>query len=145
MTDRKVLKFEAAMQAFALANTPLFVVRKLRSDPEVLALSARSSPEHLLDKLNTSLSRKPRSLRSAVMPYVYLVALFLKHDPRHLDLARRLDGSHHDWYNYIANALFQMTPVTNVSTHEAVSLSPSIATANEGLLSYQYAVLQIPS
>ena len=51
-----------AQKVFAIANTPLFLVRKLLSDPVVLELSRRFSGTELLDALRSSASEQPDEL-----------------------------------------------------------------------------------
>ena len=63
-----------AARVFAVANTLLFLVRKLRFDPLVQELGRRFSGTELLDALRSSVAEDPKNLEGAVRPYVYLVA-----------------------------------------------------------------------
>jgi hypothetical protein len=119
------------MQVFLLANTPLFVVRKLKADPFVLQMAQRHGSHEIMQSLMVSLSKKPTSLKQAVLPYVYLVALAIKPDLQALNVARRLDGQHHDWYNYVANALFQMTPSVSATNVNADTPKPHVQTSDQ--------------
>ena len=89
MTDLSDVRLPLAEQAFAVANTPLFLLRKLRSDPAVLEIARVAQPKAILSALKKSLRRKPKTLSDAVSPYVYLVALSMTRDLGWMEEAAR--------------------------------------------------------
>lgn len=106
-----------AQQAFAVANTPLFLVRKLRTDPEVHDIARALEGPELLDLLRASLASTPPSLRETVIPYVLLVSLSFKDDASFLKAALSIPrGYENDWFDYVLQALLQTYRPTAFST-----------------------------
>jgi hypothetical protein len=104
-----------AEESLGLANAPIFLMNRLRSDPSVQQISRENTANEILSALRASLRRRPSTLRSAVRPYVYLVALALTGDYTALRRASELDAAHLNWFKYIANLLMNSRPV-NVQT-----------------------------
>src|SRR5208337_4167967 len=88
-------------------NTPLFLIRKLLSDPVVQELNQRFSETEILDALRSSASEKPIDLAGAVRPYVYLVALFRKPTVDALQQSRSVSAPYCDWFDYIREYLIE--------------------------------------
>lgn len=109
MTQPDQIDLRTAEAAFAVANTPLFLMRKLRSDPAVALLARNRRGEELLALLRQIAGQVPRDPREAVLPYIYLVALSLKQDLSHLREAAGIAQPHADWYEYIGKYLVQST------------------------------------
>ena len=87
-----------AAQTLAVANTPFFLLRKLRTDPAVREINERFSEDEILDGLKTALGLEPTEPRNAVRPYVYLTALSQKPRPDALRTAAALRADKWDWY-----------------------------------------------
>jgi hypothetical protein len=94
-----------AEMALAVANTPLFLLRKLRSDSSVQSISRAKSVAEILDALIFQLKRQPENLTQEVEPYVYLVALSMKRDLPSLKQAANMDAPHTKWFRYLAEVL----------------------------------------
>jgi hypothetical protein len=89
-----------AEMSFAVANTPLFLVRKLRSDAAVKAVSNFESEEIFAD-LESALKSEPKSVSERVLPYVLLTALSQKRDFLFLQKSAKLSSEHYRWFSYI--------------------------------------------
>jgi hypothetical protein len=104
-----------AQSVFAVANTPLFLVRKLQEDPTVHALANRLHGDDLLRELEMSVQRRPETLREAVIPYVCLVALSLYSDASFLNNSMSVRLNYEDdWFDYIRTVLIQTYRPTHV-------------------------------
>lgn len=92
--------------SFAVANTPLFLLRKLRGDPAVIELARNFSASDILRALKKSIRKRPHSLSDSVRPYVYLIALSIVGDAAELKEASTLAAPDADWFSYLANFIF---------------------------------------
>lgn len=110
-----------AETALAVANTPEFLERKLRSDPAVKDLLLRYGGEELRRKLSAVLRRKPKNLSEAVQPYAFLVAMSFDADKRPLLSAMQLKSKYHDWYGDFVRILKR-----NVASNSFVSVPPAV-------------------
>jgi len=121
-----------ASKVYAVANTPLFVVRKLQEDPSVQTLGRESSGEDILRFLEVVTRARPENPVEAVTPYALLVALWFKPEARYLHDAARIPAPFHPWYSYIADALIStFSPIK----HQAITVpgqlsNPSISPAS---------------
>jgi cytochrome c-type biogenesis protein CcmH/NrfG len=104
--------FPGAESVFAIANTPLFLVRKLRADPAVQELARENTEEEILSALRAAVRNEPQSARDYVVPYVYLIALAIKNNTAALRKAIEIRPPYADWYDYIANYLVQSSTPT---------------------------------
>jgi hypothetical protein len=105
MTALHDYNYRNAASALLLANTPLFLLRKLRSDPVVAAIVHDLTEDEIIRGLRTAAKEKPNDILEAVRPYVYLVALSLKGNAGSLKQAADIQAPHADWFSYIANSL----------------------------------------
>src|SRR6516164_770353 len=94
-----------ASESYLLANTPLFLIRRLQSDPVVHHLSRSFSSTEILDTLKISLESDPVSLEEAVWPYVLVTALFLNGNFVDLQEAAGLTSAKFKWYGWVAATL----------------------------------------
>ena len=108
--------FADAKAYFAIANTPLFLLHKLKTDPQVRRFASATSDRELLRNLKSAIRRKPKDLNEAVQPYVLLVALSMKENISSLAQASTLKADLYDWYSVIAEALVQTYNPTSVAT-----------------------------
>jgi hypothetical protein len=92
---------------FAISNTPLFLMRKLRYDPAVLKIAREHSGVEILQSLHELSGRTPENEHDWVLPYVLLVALSLKDDLSPLREAEKITIDYTDWYKYIARFLIE--------------------------------------
>lgn len=116
------MRFPESVGAFAVANTPSFLVRKLRADPEVNGLKSKGS-ENLLRELAKSVKKKPKSLEDAVLPYVFIVALSLTDDGNALRKAASFKPRYARWYSEIAT---QLLSAYKPSTYVTLSVLPQV-------------------
>jgi hypothetical protein len=107
MSPTREVDLTQATPALAVANTPLFLLRKLRDDPAVQELGRRASNEELLDALRGSIQCEPTDLESAVRPYVYLVALFVKPGPTFPSEIGGIEAPHLTWFRYLRDYLLK--------------------------------------
>jgi hypothetical protein len=78
------IKTANAESNFVIANTPSFLVRRLKEDQAVYLLSQSLSEGDLLKGFVSSSSREPESMRELVTPYLCLCALSLKPTSKYL-------------------------------------------------------------
>jgi hypothetical protein len=111
--------------ALTVANTPLFLVRKLRNDPAIRLISEGFSEDQILDALNGLSNTDPSEPINAVRPYVYLTALWMKSRSDALRKAATLNMSRWRWYSYISLVLLDtyspITTQTLPTTHTAAA------------------------
>jgi hypothetical protein len=106
-----------AQAVFAVANTPLFLVRKLQEDPTVHALAHKLHGDDLLRELEMSVQQRPETIREAVIPYVCMVALSLYPDASYLSKSVSVQPKYQDdWFDYIRTALIQLYRSTQIQT-----------------------------
>lgn len=120
-----------AQSDFLVANSPLFLLRKLRENPVVQDMAQRALGDTLLSQLKSTLSRKPKKISNAVKPYAYLVALSLQADPKRIEMATKFNSPYHAWYDYLARLIFNSTPSTTTSSFD-VSRSSLTMTQTSG-------------
>jgi hypothetical protein len=94
-----------AAYVYGLANTPLFLVRKLQEDPSIRAIADACTGEEIVSELRRIIGDEPTNACDAVRPYAYLVALSFGTEIDHLNEASRLRTSVYQWYGYIAETL----------------------------------------
>lgn len=95
-----------AASDYAVANTPLFLIRKLREDPVVHEISNSFRDEEILAAFRQAVEVEPQTAEDYVRPYVFLVALALK--PRDICLRAAAQVPHMekwDWLEYVQRVL----------------------------------------
>jgi hypothetical protein len=102
-----------ACAAFAVANTPLFLLRKLRKDPAVLNISRSFNAVLILDEFKKAVLDEPKNLEETVRPYVYAVALANEPSDEYLREAAKLELSKWDWLEYLIQVLLETYTPTN--------------------------------
>jgi hypothetical protein len=96
-----------ACSAFAVANTPLFLLRKLRKDPTVLDISRSFRGEQILEEFKKAVLQEPKNLEETVRPYVYLVALANEPSDEYLREVAKIESSNWDWLGYMIQVLLE--------------------------------------
>lgn len=127
---------KAAEGDFAVANTPLFLLRKLRMDESVQRLAHTTPSTKLLRLLSDTLKVRPRSLRASVVPYVCLVALSLRGDFVALRKASKFRAPYSPWYKYLAEVIMQTAiPTNSWSTTSPISAmkEPAISSSESAI------------
>lgn len=113
----------SAASYLTVANTPLFLVNKLRGDAHVISLANRLSSTELVTNIAECLKRVPSDIYEEVEPYVYLVALVIKGDIRALTTISQFTGQNYRWFAYLSNYLLRTTPVT-IRTNNSIASVP---------------------
>lgn len=117
MTTFNEANLANAAQMYAVANTPLFLIRKLREDSAVFEIAASFDGAAIVEELKNVLQRDPQTPEDYVRPYVYIAALAQKSEDRFLRQAFSLPGHEKwDWYEYVAGALLEMYMATKIQT-----------------------------
>lgn len=113
------LDLTEAGRVFAVANTPLFIVRKLQGSPSVTEVARDYSSARILASLSRALKSKPRDFISHVRPYVYLLGLAEKRDAAALAQAAMLASPHHKWFPDIVQWVVKSGVPTNYANVDA--------------------------
>jgi len=107
-------------QAFAVANTPLFLLRKVKESP-VTTLVQQYSSEEIFRALQDALREKPVDMSGFVAPFVYIVAIAEKGDLDLLAKAASLCAPFHNWYKEIGEAVVALARPTTVQKFAGLS------------------------
>ena len=103
---------------FVIANTPNFIVRRIKEDKVATLLSQSLSAPALLKMFLETASKEPQTLRDLVAPYICLAALSLKSDVKYLrDAATFAARPQYKWLRACAQILidtFRPTSFTKI-------------------------------
>lgn len=145
MTDPQDINLSGAEAAFAVANTPSYLLRKLRADPAIHEAARKYSFHELLRALKLSINKEPKTLSDLVRPYVYLVALYGAGHENTLEKAKSMSAPCYKWFSQIANTLsVEYVPTTQVQIRvTAVSGKPQILDKSQS--STAHIKLKLPS
>ena len=113
------MNLDGAQGIFATANTPLFLLRKLRANPDVQRINSVCDAEDILEALNRAVLHKPQTLEDMVRPYAYLVALSLNQTKSYLERGATIPAPHHAWFQYIGEVLIKTYQTTAFSVIES--------------------------
>jgi hypothetical protein len=101
---------------YMIANTPLFLIRRLQADSSVAALSLHCGTNDLYSGIESALSASPENPVEAVRPFAYLIALRNHNDPDMFFKASELRAPYLSWYPTVARMLaVTFIPNTNVT------------------------------
>jgi hypothetical protein len=116
MSALNEISFTEAEHTFAVANTPLYLIRKLRQDLTIYEISRSFSGDQILAELDSALRVKPASLADYVRPFVCLVALWHKPEDKYLKMSPQIpNATEGDWYNYVRRVLIETySPTINL-------------------------------
>ncbi|KPF81419.1 hypothetical protein [Novosphingobium sp. AAP93] len=131
MIDLKGINLGNARSVYMTANTPMYIVRNLRSDPEIVKLHLKNSADTILAEIKERLERLPLDFEDRILPLVLLIALALKQNRTAMMEAACLDGKSYRWYKPVADSLVQQVRPTSVSTIVApvtVTVKPAAPT-----------------
>jgi hypothetical protein len=120
---------QEATQAYAVANTPLFLIRRLQEDPVVNEISTSFTGEQILQELRNALARRPESLLDYTRPYVYLVALSKLPSSEYLAAVETVGNEGWRWVSYIKDVLLAIySPLSTANVlGEVARLAPDYA------------------
>ena len=116
MIDLKGINLDNARSVYMTANTPMYIVRNLRSDPEIVKLHLKNSADAILAELKERLEHLPLDFEDRILPLVLLAALALKQNRTAMVEAARLDGKSYRWYKAVADNLVQQVRPTSMAT-----------------------------
>jgi hypothetical protein len=94
-----------AGKIYLVANTPLFLTRRLQDDSSVDVLRRSCSGEDLYEGIVESLQFAPGDSVEAVRPFAYLIALRGQESPELFLKAARMRSDYHPWFKTVARAL----------------------------------------
>lgn len=126
MNVRELGLAEAA-ETYAIANSPLFLVRKLQDDPVIRNIAERYSSQEIIEGLRESITSKPSTIIDAVCPYALLVALWFKPEISGLDEAAGIPAPDFHWYGFAASALLStFSAVQSQNIRQGRQSAPSV-------------------
>jgi hypothetical protein len=110
------LDLSEAFKVYAISNTPIFLLKRLRADPATNEISRSFSGEKILAALNELAGVEEKHATDFVRPYVYLVALSKLPEIGYLRAAGDINGvGKWDWFKYIQQVLVESySPVVRV-------------------------------
>jgi hypothetical protein len=118
---------KSAAQHFMLANTPLYIVRKLRREQLVVRFAQITTGRVLYDNFIESISSPGSDLYEEVNPYIFLVALLIKREKTFLVEALKADARHHKWIREIlAFLVAECSPVNQFMLDASAYNKPSV-------------------
>ena len=109
------IPLKSATAAYAVANTHLFLVRKLLEDELIRRWAKPLEIDEINALLESAISEKPADLEAEVRPYAYLAALAGKAGRKALAQAESRSAPYHPWYGDVCDALGSLTPSVTVS------------------------------
>jgi hypothetical protein len=71
---------EGAELAYVVANTPLYLIKRLQADPGVRLVSQSMQANELAAEYRSAVTQSPTNIRELITPYICLVALSMKDD-----------------------------------------------------------------
>lgn len=111
-------KLKSAKQAFVIANTPQFLVKKLRFDPQIGVLARSNDPENAVNILRYLLSKIPEDVDELVFSYAIIVSLSMISDLKYLRMVRDIPSPNHKWIQDIVDILMSTTSISTYSSHQ---------------------------
>lgn len=142
MIDLNGIKLDNARFVYMTANTPMYIVRNLRSDPEIVKLHLRNSAEVIIAEIKNRLVRLPLDFEDRILPLVLLAALALKQNRTAMLEAARLDGKIYRWYKPVVDSLVQQIRPTTMSQIVA-PISTTVKSFALGSSTSSYKVIEL--
>jgi len=120
MIPTEVTAYTGIYNAYAVANTPLFFLRKLKEDQAPSELARKYTSEEIFNALKESLVADIQSRTDYASPYVFLMALAKKDDLNLLRSVENLPGvERFDWFQYIWRVLVETFSPKLITTFDA--------------------------
>jgi hypothetical protein len=108
MTLPSYIDLSSVEDAYLVANTPHYLLRRLRGNPIVRTLTQSLSPEELASAYRASVHKSPDSFRELVVPYICIVAIATT---GRMDLLKELEGvsinSGYKWLRQIVEIVIE--------------------------------------
>jgi hypothetical protein len=124
--DYNPIVTSSAKEAVLVANTPSFLLDRLRKDTAVRFVLDKLKPREIIAALRDGLANPPQDAVSLVPLYVYLAALSST-DPNEQETWKEfqeLDLSHLEWGEAIRNIIFA-TAVPTITLDFTLSFQPT--------------------
>ena len=109
-----------AVKIYLVANTPTFIVRKLRADSFVIKLARNETTDDLYKTLQQRLNLKPNDLDEVVIPFVLVAALAQQQAIEQLRSLRSTGR-----YRWLAEVISIFAAETKVNKIVTVNTQPS--------------------
>jgi hypothetical protein len=116
MTTLEPIDLREAETAVVVANTPIFLARRLRENPALQRALELHGPEKIFGALEKISGCKPTDLKQATEAYFYLVTLSLQNNALWLHRARALPCPHVKWFKDIADYLISIAKATTTAS-----------------------------
>jgi hypothetical protein len=113
------INLQEAEAIFAAANTPLFLLRELRSTEVVRRISSNLDVATIFRELKSACGKRPKTIREAVLPYVLLCALSLTNDETLKKKAAHIAAPYYAWYYGLAQVLITSYTPTSIQDFRA--------------------------
>lgn len=126
------------VEAYAVANTPLYLIRKLRETEEVGELVRTKSGDQIFELLRQATAKHPVEPMDYVAPYMCLVALSMKSDDNYLKAAGALPNTANwDWFDYIRQVLIEATiPTERVVLAASAKPTPPVTAGSDSTVDF---------
>jgi hypothetical protein len=127
-----------ARSVYMTANTPMYIIRNLRSDPEIVKIHLNNSGENILAEIIDRLQRLPLDFEDRILPLALLVALSLKQNRNLVVAAASAESAMYRWYKLVADCLVQQvrpTLVTNIIAPATFSVQKPVASSSKSTYS----------
>jgi hypothetical protein len=138
-----VTAFIDVYRDYAVSNTPLFFLRKLKESEIPAQLAKMYSGDEILEALHVSLVSEPLTRTDYVSPYVFLMALARNLDGQYLKSVERLEGQERfDWFKYLWRVLmdsYSPLIVTSLDTPKIGSYTTLVQNSSAEYLPIEHA------
>jgi hypothetical protein len=122
MTVLEPVDLRDAELAVAIANTPLFLARRLYENPAVKRALDVHGAEKIFNALRSIIERKPQTLNQATEAYFYLAALSFSEDLSWLRKASKFNAHYIKWFKGISEYLISTARPTVTLSLQSHSL-----------------------
>ena len=112
MTALAHIMLDDAERFVAVANTPIFLARRLREDPAAKRAHEFHGAQAIYSALEGIVARQPATLADAAEVYLYLVALSFDNDLSWLRRTCSLPSPHIKWYQAVGDYLLAVATST---------------------------------
>jgi hypothetical protein len=123
-----LVETSGAREAVLFANTPSYILSRIRKDASAAYVAETLSAEQILEGLRNMLETPDADVHRLVRVYVYLVSLALKEDvSKFSSELRSLNLSGVQWARQIADSILsEQTPITTETVNIDSDNKPSV-------------------
>ena len=142
MIDISAEKFDGCRRIYLAANTPSFLIRRMRTERAVIDLHLKSATDALLDELRTAVAGPINSFDDKVRPMILLASLSFKGDPTIFSEFEDFSGQR--WVSSVAKFLKRFVRPTYKSQIDFSDISiGSISAASKSRTSNSRSLLEL--